>query len=56
MAKDRKTVWKMYSAWNYEKEIEDLNRASEQGWNLVKGRSFCILRLLINRTKHIADA
>ena len=41
MAKDRKTVWKMYSAWNYEKEIEDLNKASEQGWHLVKGRSFC---------------
>ena len=41
MAKDRKTVWRVYSAWNYEKEVEDLNKASEQGWQLVKGRSFC---------------
>ena len=32
MAKDRKTGWKMYSAWNSEKEIEDLYRASEKGW------------------------
>ena len=30
----------MYSAWNYEKEIEDLNRASEQGWQLVRGGVF----------------
>ena len=30
----------MYSAWNYEREIEDLNRASEQGWQLVRGGSF----------------
>ena len=41
MGKDRKTTWRVYSAWNYEKEVEDLNRASEQGWQLVKGRSFC---------------
>ncbi len=37
MAKNTKTIWKMYSAWNYEKEIEDLNKLSEQGWQLVKG-------------------
>ena len=37
MAKNTKTVWGMYSAWNYEKEIEDLNKRSEQGWQLVKG-------------------
>ena len=30
----------VYSAWNYEREIEDLNRASEQGWQLVKGGCF----------------
>ena len=35
-----KTSWRMYSAWNYEKEIEDLNRASDQGWQLVKGGCF----------------
>ena len=37
MAGQYKTSMKMYSAWNYEKEIEDLNKASEKGWQLVKG-------------------
>ena len=41
MEKTRKTVWRVYSAWNYEKEAEDLNKASEEGWQLVKARSFC---------------
>ena len=31
---------KVYSAWNYMQEIEDLNKASEQGWQLVKGGCF----------------
>lgn len=35
-----KTTHKMYSAWNYEREIEDLNRMSDQGWQLVAGRMF----------------
>jgi len=35
-----KTTHKMYSAWNYEREIEDLNKMSEQGWQLVKGGMF----------------
>ena len=35
-----KTTHKMYSAWNYEREIEDLNKMSEQGWQLVAGRMF----------------
>ena len=35
-----KTSFKAYSAWNYEQEIEDLNKASEQGWQLVKGGCF----------------
>ena len=26
-----------YSAWNYELEIEDLNKMSEQGWQLIRG-------------------
>ena len=30
----------MYSAWNYQKEIDDLNAASEQGWQLIKGGCF----------------
>lgn len=29
-----------YAAWNYEREIEDLNRMSEQGWQLIKGGCF----------------
>ena len=37
MAGEYKTIYRAYSAWNYEKEIEDLNTASEQGWQLVKG-------------------
>ena len=38
--KQIKHTHKVYSAWNYEKEIEDLNKASEEGWQLVKGGSF----------------
>ena len=40
MAGQYKTSVKMYSAWNYEREIEDLNKASEKGWQLVKGGMF----------------
>ena len=36
MSKAYKHSYKMYSPWNYQKEIEDLNAASEQGWQLVK--------------------
>ena len=35
-----KTSYKVYSAWNYQKEVEDLNKASEQGWQLIKGGCF----------------
>ena len=38
--KQIKHTHKVYSAWNYEKEIEDLNKASEEGGQLVKGGSF----------------
>lgn len=40
MAKNRKISFKTYPAWGYEKEIEDLDRASEQGWQLVRGGCF----------------
>ena len=40
MSDKRKTSFKSYSAWNYEKEIEELNKASEEGWQLVKGGCF----------------
>lgn len=40
MSAKYKTSWNVYSAWNYEQEIEDLNRASEEGWQLLKGGCF----------------
>ena len=40
MARNTKISFKVYSAWNYEKEIEDLNKASEEGWQLKKGGGF----------------
>ncbi|MBQ9562523.1 MAG: DUF2812 domain-containing protein, partial [Lachnospiraceae bacterium] len=40
MSAQYKTSMTFYSAWNYEKEIEDLNKASEQGWQLVRGGCF----------------
>lgn len=35
--KEYKTTHKIYSAWDYTREIEDLNKMSENGWQLVKG-------------------
>lgn len=35
MAGKYKTSYKTYTAWNYQKELEDLNSASAQGWQLV---------------------
>lgn len=40
MGAQYKNSCKIYSAWNYEKEVEDLNKASEQGWQLVRGGCF----------------
>lgn len=40
MKRKVKRSLRMYSAWDYQREIEDLNRASEQGWQLVRGGSF----------------
>lgn len=40
MARQYKTSHRVYTAWNYQKEIEDLNKASEQGWQLIKGGCF----------------
>lgn len=40
MSQTYRTSFNVYSAWNYEQEIEDLNKASEQGWQLVKGGCF----------------
>lgn len=41
MARSKKAIIRMYSAWNYEKEIEDLNKLSTQGWQLEHGGCFC---------------
>ena len=40
MSNNTNTSYKMDSAWNYRKEIEELNHASEQGWQLVKDGRF----------------
>lgn len=38
MAELYKTGHKSFTAWDYKKEVEELNRMSEQGWQLVKGK------------------
>ena len=40
MRKSHKTVFRGYFAWDYDKELEELNRMSQQGWQLVKGGCF----------------
>lgn len=40
MSSKYKTYYSAYPAWNYPEEIRDLNRASEKGWQLVKGGRF----------------
>lgn len=38
--KNTKIVFGVYSAWAYHKEIEDLNKMSEKGWQLTKAGVF----------------
>ena len=38
--KKTKNIYKMYAAWEYEREIQDLEEQSRNGWNLVKGGLF----------------
>ena len=38
--KEYKRVWNVYSAWDYTREIEDLNKMSDNGWQLIKGGCF----------------
>lgn len=40
MAREYKRSHKAYFAWNYQKEIEDLNKESEKGWQLIEGGCF----------------
>lgn len=41
MSKKYKLLWKAYTAWSYQKEIDDLNKKSQEGWQLIKGGCFC---------------
>lgn len=38
--KERKTTHHVYAAWNFDRELADLNAESEKGWQLVRGGSF----------------
>ena len=38
--KEYKRVWNVYAAWDYTREIEDLNKMSDNGWQLIKGGLF----------------
>ena len=40
MAEKFKTSYRVYAAWDYQKEIEDLNTSSKNGWQLLKGGCF----------------
>ncbi len=40
MGKNKKRIFRFYSAWNYQKETDDLNQRSQEGWQLVRGGLF----------------
>lgn len=40
MEKRTKTSHKVYMAWDYDREIRDLNKASQEGWQLTQGGCF----------------
>ncbi len=40
MSVNKKRSYRIYAAWDYTKEIEDLNKESENGWQLIKGGCF----------------
>lgn len=40
MARKYKRLFNMYPAWDYRRELEELNRQSEQGWQLIRGGVF----------------
>lgn len=37
---EKKRVWRAYSMWEFEREAAELNRLSDEGWQLVKPRAF----------------
>ena len=40
MSMQYKRSFKAYPAWDYQSEIDELNRQSEQGWQLIRGGCF----------------
>lgn len=42
MGKHSKRSFRPYSAWNYQQEVEELNKQSELGWQLVRGGCFSL--------------
>lgn len=40
MKKQYKRVFTMYPAWSYQKEVQELNRQSDKGWQLIRGGNF----------------
>ena len=40
MGRKYRNSYKSYAAWDYQSEVKDLDRASEQGWQLVRGGCF----------------
>lgn len=53
MSKNRKVSHKIYESWEYEREIDDLNRMSEQGWQLEKGGCFHSVFIKNDKEKYI---
>ena len=39
--KKTKSIYRMYTAWEFEREIQELEAQSKKGWQLVKGGLFC---------------
>lgn len=40
MSKQYKRIFSMYPAWGYQKMIEEFNKQSQQGWQLIRGGDF----------------
>lgn len=38
--KKTKSIWRMYPAWAFDREVRDLEEQSKKGWHLVKGGLF----------------
>lgn len=41
MDENRLTRYGAFAAWEYEKELEEMNQLSEQGWQLMRGKLLC---------------